>query len=361
MGNKQFELTNHLGNVLAVISNKKLARGSGSTVDYYDAELLSATDYYPFGMQMPGRVFNGGGYRFGMNGQEKVDEISGSGNHYTAPFWEYDPRIGRRWNIDPILKRYESSYATFANNPIGITDRLGNDTVLYTQNSGWKLNAFTKKGGDPRNIIYTVNELASNYNAKDPWATARVLLYEVGSKVKDPSVKKGITGKSLPSNHPLSFNAETGKGGTLAGQPVFEADLYDMTGTFMKVLRDGNSHFLPTKTGPWKYWFYTQVTDNGPYDTKSTKRSNTSDVPVFAVTYIGEWTLWGGTLRRYDDYGNISYRYWGRLYGFSEKYLLQKSDDNQDTMNGTTTTGVGDEPRDKYSIMMGFKLYNREH
>ena len=41
------------------------------------------------------------GYRFGFNGQEKVDEIAGAGNHTTAEFWEYDTRLGRRWNRDP--------------------------------------------------------------------------------------------------------------------------------------------------------------------------------------------------------------------------------------------------------------------
>lgn len=361
-GNKIFELSNHLGNVLATISDRKRQVSADNiTVDNYEPFVVSAQDYAPFGMGLAGRGFSSEKYRYGFGGQEKSDEIKGEGNSYTAQFWEYDPRVGRRWNVDPILKPYESSYASFANNPIWITDRLGNDSVLYTQNSGSKLSAFTKKGGDPRNIIYTVNELAKDYNAKNPWATAHVLKYEVGSKVKDPNVKKGISGRTLPSNHPLRFNPETGKGGTLAGQPVFEADLYDMTSTFLKVLRDGNSHFAATKTGPWKYWFYTQVTDDGPYDIKSTNRSNTSEVPIFAATHIGEWTLFAGLLRRYDDYGNISYGYWGRLYGFSEKYLLQKSDDNQDTKNGTTTTGVGDEPRDKFSIIMGFKLYDREH
>lgn len=105
-------------------------------------------------------------------------------------------------------------------------------------------------------------------------------------------------------------------------------------------------------------WFYNQVTDDGPYDIKSKKRDNTDQVPIFAATHIGEWTLLNGRLRRYDDYGNISYGYWGRLYGFSEKYLLKKSDDNQDTKNGKTTTGKGDEPRDKYSIVVGFSTFN---
>lgn len=40
-------------------------------------------------------------YRFGFNGQEKDDEMSGEGNTNTAEYWEYDARLGRRWNIDP--------------------------------------------------------------------------------------------------------------------------------------------------------------------------------------------------------------------------------------------------------------------
>lgn len=40
-------------------------------------------------------------YRYGFNGMEKDDEITGHtdrGNHYAATFWEYDSRIRRRWN-----------------------------------------------------------------------------------------------------------------------------------------------------------------------------------------------------------------------------------------------------------------------
>ena len=41
-------------------------------------------------------------YRYGFNGQEKDNEVYGEGNSYTAEFWEYDPRLGRRWNCDPV-------------------------------------------------------------------------------------------------------------------------------------------------------------------------------------------------------------------------------------------------------------------
>jgi len=74
---------------------------------------------------MPGRSFSSQNYRYGNGGQEKVDEISGSGNHYTATYWEYDPRIGRRWNIDPKPVAWESGYAAFRNNPILYVDPNG--------------------------------------------------------------------------------------------------------------------------------------------------------------------------------------------------------------------------------------------
>jgi len=85
-------------------------------------------DYYPFGSIMPGRNYNASGYRFGFNGQEKDNEITGvTGTHYTAEFWEYDSRIGRRWNIDPMTPKYpwQSPYACFNNNPIYYSDPSG--------------------------------------------------------------------------------------------------------------------------------------------------------------------------------------------------------------------------------------------
>jgi hypothetical protein len=77
---------------------------------------------------MPGRTMNTAGYRYGFNGQEKSDEIAGAGNHTTAEFWEYDPRIGARWNIDPKPTVGISPYATFNGNPIFNADPMGDTT-----------------------------------------------------------------------------------------------------------------------------------------------------------------------------------------------------------------------------------------
>ncbi len=88
--------------------------------------LSSLKDYGTFGAPMPGRSYvSSTGYRYGWNTQEKVDEISGSGNHNTAMFWEYDTRLGRRWNLDPKPTTGISDYAAMANNPIWLTDHYG--------------------------------------------------------------------------------------------------------------------------------------------------------------------------------------------------------------------------------------------
>jgi hypothetical protein len=76
-------------------------------------------------MLMPGRKYQAAGelYRNGFNGQEKSDDVT-AGN-YTAKYWEYDSRIGRRWNRDPVLNISESGYACFGNNPIYYSDPNG--------------------------------------------------------------------------------------------------------------------------------------------------------------------------------------------------------------------------------------------
>ena len=112
--------------------------------------LKSYQDYYPGGSIMPGRNFSSNSYEYGFNGMRKVDEISGSGNHYTAEFWEYDPRTVRRWNTDPVVKEWESPYATFRGNPIWFVDPNGDDPSTHTDEDGKVITV--KNDGD--NSVY---------------------------------------------------------------------------------------------------------------------------------------------------------------------------------------------------------------
>lgn len=123
--NKYFELSNHLGNVLATVTDRRKAvSADGNVIEHYESDVASAQDYYPFGMTEPGRSWNEGKYRYGFNGQEKSDEVTGS--NYTAKYWEYDSRIGRRWNLDPMYLAGDSRYSVNGNSPFYYADPYGN-------------------------------------------------------------------------------------------------------------------------------------------------------------------------------------------------------------------------------------------
>lgn len=66
-------------------------------------------------------------YKYGQNGQEQDRELNE--NIYTAEYWQYDARLGRRWNVDPLTKYWQSGYACFNNNPIVFADPTGLDGV----------------------------------------------------------------------------------------------------------------------------------------------------------------------------------------------------------------------------------------
>ena len=96
-GNKQYERSNHLGNVLAVVSDKKLFIDNK-----WQATVLRLQDYYPFGMSMPNRKWQSSStYRFDFNGKEKDPETEL--NDFGARF--YAANIGRWLSIDPLFQK----------------------------------------------------------------------------------------------------------------------------------------------------------------------------------------------------------------------------------------------------------------
>ncbi|MBK7817913.1 MAG: hypothetical protein IPJ60_10460 [Sphingobacteriaceae bacterium] len=60
-------MSNHLGNVISVVSDRKIPIEDASNVGnikHYIPQILTATDYYAFGEAMEGRVFNSDKYRY---------------------------------------------------------------------------------------------------------------------------------------------------------------------------------------------------------------------------------------------------------------------------------------------------------
>ena len=183
-------------------------------------------------------------YRYGFNGQEKVDEISGTGNHNTAMFWEYDTRLGRRWNQDPKPNPSISNYAAFANNPIWYSDALG-DTIIV-DNKGYTSRVDRDDDGNlVDNLVFTqgedglvsLGELTKDVDAED-WFTN---LMQENSKEADDiwnpltfrnNVKKGAKWdyKNRGDDHILgiAFSLDTDTKFSFGGETYRSEDLNNL-------------------------------------------------------------------------------------------------------------------------------------
>jgi len=102
---------------------------SNDTLENQVCRPKSGINLYPFGAPMPGRNYTSGSYRYGFNGMEKDDEISGNGNSYTTEYRPYDPRLGRWLSLDPLMSKYPdwSPYVFAFDNPIWYHDPKGDD------------------------------------------------------------------------------------------------------------------------------------------------------------------------------------------------------------------------------------------
>jgi hypothetical protein len=62
------KLSNHLGNVLAVITDRRIQACGAGDVMYYNAQVVSVSDYYPFGMGIKEREWKDStfSYRFAL-------------------------------------------------------------------------------------------------------------------------------------------------------------------------------------------------------------------------------------------------------------------------------------------------------
>jgi hypothetical protein len=118
-----------LVNVMATILDRRQPYSSGNNT--YLPYIISTTDYYPFGYPMENRSTNTGGYRYFFNGQEADNEVFGEVANFTAEFWHYDSRLGRRWNIDPEYTMDLTPYSVFFDNPICNVDDDGDSPISF--------------------------------------------------------------------------------------------------------------------------------------------------------------------------------------------------------------------------------------
>ncbi|MEO1438558.1 MAG: RHS repeat-associated core domain-containing protein, partial [Bacteroidota bacterium] len=130
-GKKFFELSNHLGNVLATVTDQ--LKGQADVIEdpdlavSYLATVNSLNDYYPFGKEMTSRSFvSSSGYRYGFNGKENDPDWGGQ-LIQDYGFRLYNPGIAKFLSVDPLAPDYPffTPYQFAGNMPTSATDLDG--------------------------------------------------------------------------------------------------------------------------------------------------------------------------------------------------------------------------------------------
>jgi len=139
VSDKNYELANHLGNVLAVVTDRKIAYVTTNNPTIYTADVVSYSDYSPYGTLLHHRHGQESttDYRYGFQGQEADDEIKGEGNSFNYKYRMHDPRIGRFFAIDPLAPKYAyySPYAFSGNRVIDAVELEGLEPNLFQSNT----------------------------------------------------------------------------------------------------------------------------------------------------------------------------------------------------------------------------------
>ena len=170
------------------------------SIKTYNAVVISATDYYPFGMAIDSRVYSGNSsvYRMGFNGKENDKET----NDQDYGMRIYDARVPHFFSIDPIIRSFPdlSPYQFAGNNPIKFIDMDGLEPwfdeslnkprppVLFVENNKTVIKGYAKQWVMGYKYDYTSN--------------AQIPILKKGGEYQEdiPKNKKGSYAGAFSSN-----------------------------------------------------------------------------------------------------------------------------------------------------------------
>jgi len=170
-----------------------------SSTYYGQREVLGKNNFFSEGAlekNAPEQFFCLSASRYGFNGQEKDDEVNGvTGSSYTAEYWQYDSRLGRRWNIDPVDKPWMSSYHAFSNKPIWNVDPNGAEDNEYNVDGKTGEKTFVNKNGgskiDYNHMVGGDNdgktEIVENSSGESTWMSTSEFMRGYTNRGKDDS------------------------------------------------------------------------------------------------------------------------------------------------------------------------------
>ena len=138
-GSKQYELTDHLGNIRTVVPDIKEPQTEPTQTtnyltdnDNFRLPTLTLNNYYPYGMLQAGRSKNAGGYRFGFNGKENDTKINSLGRNIDFGARGFDTYSITWRGVDPLASKFPGStpFGFGAANPILYTDPDGRGPLI---------------------------------------------------------------------------------------------------------------------------------------------------------------------------------------------------------------------------------------
>ena len=123
LGQRIYEFSNHLGNVLVTLTDNKVPQTDGT----YESVVVSASDYYPFGMAMAERTYSNSEYRYEFNGKENDTDFGNDQLIQDYGFRLYAPSVVRFFSVDPLSPSYPwyTPYQFAGNKPITFIDLDG--------------------------------------------------------------------------------------------------------------------------------------------------------------------------------------------------------------------------------------------
>ncbi len=256
----------------------------------------------------------------------------------------YDSRIGRRWERDPVVKVWESSYATFANNPILFADPLGlsvldkikmkwNDlTENYEEASREK----TKSNYDTYDYEGGIlNGMRLNFNKitfSSTWSRGS----DNHSQLDMRAISTGLTSNPRPGQH-LAFDGRSSNAG--AGMGLAGGDISGEHFTFFK--SDNNVHTVRSDynidyvvangnnssefgTGVGYNYFYGDMINVDPFEDPASRIENSNDMSVNATIVLMQVGYNGGDMNK----GGFSYNSVGIGFGAGFKSSVKPTSAN---------------------------------
>ncbi|MDX2246331.1 MAG: colicin D domain-containing protein [Bacteroidia bacterium] len=196
------------------------------------ATLIEEHHNYPFGMELSGPAFVGGGNPYRYTGKEWETHLD-LGMYDFGARW-YDPAAGRWWGVDALGESYyeHSPFTYVLNNPVNFVDPDGNGVEQLTSTFVDRMGRVLEHRHDNDRRIYEVD---------DPSA------WEAGGKTKDGLAVVGaenpnhtyVKGSTLDLNN-RAHNALAPQSGALTPSYPVEELLFPMPLYFF--------------AGKWIYW-----------------------------------------------------------------------------------------------------------